>query len=84
VTAQGGSLGNDQTPAKLALLSVRMVHWNENSQEYEKKTYSVMSTDSKEDTFHAWAHLRGVLLEVFLYFSILTYFRSLRIFLLRK
>ena len=53
MTAQGGSLGNDQTPAKLALLSVRMVHWNENSQEYEKRTYSVMSTDSKEDTFHA-------------------------------
>ncbi len=61
VTAQGGE---DGAPQKLALLSIRMVLWNTESEQYIKHTYSVISEDIKENTFHAWAHFRAVLLKV--------------------
>jgi hypothetical protein len=41
-----------------------MVLWNTESEQYIKHTYSVISEDIKEDTFHAWAHFRAVLLKV--------------------
>jgi hypothetical protein len=61
VTAQGGE---DGAPQKLALLSVRMVLWDSVSEQFLKHTYSVISEDIKEDTFHAWAHFRAVLMKV--------------------
>lgn len=58
-TAQAGT-GN----GKLAMLSVRVVYWDLQEKKIKRCTFSVISEDSKEDSFHAWAHFRAILLQV--------------------
>lgn len=57
VTANGGP-GSEQ----LALFSLRLIFLKNGK--LICHSYSVISEDVKEDTFHAWAHLRALLLQV--------------------